>query len=184
MIERRDFITLLGGTAAWPFVALAQQSTVPVIGFLGSESSDSSADRLRGFRQGLVETGYVEGRNAAIEYRWRYDQSGRLPELAADLVSRPVTVIVTPGSAAAALAAKAATATIPIVFTSGADPVQAGLVVSLNRPGGNVTGISTMNFGLEAKRLELLHQLLHRDARIAIDSGASARRAPGRGCGA
>jgi putative tryptophan/tyrosine transport system substrate-binding protein len=99
---------------------------------------------------------------------WGYDESGRLPELAADLVSRPVTVIVTPGSAAAALAAKAATGTIPIVFTTGADPVQAGLVVSLNRPGGNVTGISSMNFGLEAKRLELLHQLLHRDARIAV----------------
>src|SRR5262249_17784915 len=123
---------------------------------------------VTGFRKGLGELGYVEGRNVAIEYRWGYDQSGRLPELAADLVSRPVAVIVTPSSAAAALAAKAATPPIPFGLTAGADPVQAGLVVSLNRPGGNVTGISTMNFGLEAKRFELLLQLLHRDARIAV----------------
>jgi len=168
-MRRREFIALVGSSVAgWPLAARAQQPAMPVIGFLYPGPPEAIAKFVTGFRKGLGELGYVEGRNVAIEYRWRYDQSGRLPELAADLVSRPVTVIVTPGSAAAALAAKAATATIPIVFTSGADPVQAGLVVSLNRPGGNVTGISTMNFGLEAKRLELLHQLLHRDARIAV----------------
>jgi len=168
-IRRRELLAALGGAAAaWPLAARAQQPTLPVIGFLYPGPPETIAKIVTGFRKGLGELGYVEGRNVAIEYRWGYDESGRLPELAADLVSRPVTVIVTPGSAAAALTAKAATATIPIVYTSGADPVRAGLVVSLNRPGGNVTGINTMNFGLEAKRLELLHQLLDRDARIAV----------------
>jgi len=168
-MNRREFIMVLGGAAVgWPLSTRAQQPSIPVIGLLYPGPPEAIAKFVIGFRKGLGELGYAEGRNVAIEYRWGYDQSGRLPELVADLVSRPVTVIVTPGSAAAALAAKAATATIPIVFTTGADPVQAGLVVSLNRPGGNVTGISSMNFGLEAKRLELLHQLLHRDARIAV----------------
>ena len=141
---------------------------MPVIGFLHPGPPEANAKFVAGFRKGLGEAGYVEGRNVAIEYRWGHGESGRLPELAADLASRLVTVIVTPGSVAAALAAKAATSTIPIVFTIGADAIQAGLVVSLNRPGGNVTGISSMNVGLAAKQLGLLHQLLHRDARFAV----------------
>ena len=141
---------------------------MPVVGVLHPGSPEANAKYLVGFRKGLGEAGYVEGRNVAIEYRWGHGESGRLPELVADLISRPVTVIVTPGSVAAALAAKAATATIPIVFVIGADPVQTGLVVSLNRPGGNVTGISSMNNGLAAKQLGLLHQLLHRQARFAV----------------
>jgi putative ABC transport system substrate-binding protein len=174
-MRRRDFITLLGGAAAAPpFAARAQQpGAPPVIGLLHPGSPEANARYIAGFRKGLAETGYVEGRNVSIEYRWGHGETTRLPELAADLDKRAVNVIVTPGGVAAAAAAKAATTTIPIVFVIGIDPVQTGLVASLNRPGGNVTGITSMNSGLAAKQLGLLHQLLQRDARFAVLVNAS-----------
>jgi putative ABC transport system substrate-binding protein len=169
-LQRREFITLLGGAAAaWPLAARAQQSTMPVIGFLHIGSREPFADRLAGFHKGLSETGFVEGRNVAIEYRWANDDDGRVPDLVADLVRRRVAVIVSTGSAAVALALKAATTTIPIVFTNGAlDPVQTGLVASFNRPGGNVTGVTSISGELMPKQLGLLHELLPGAARFAV----------------
>ena len=160
-MRRREFITLLGGAAAaWPLAAQAQQPAIPVIGYLSSRSPDESRHLVEAFRMGLAAGGYVEGQNVAIEYRWGEGQYGRLPALAADLVSRGVAVLVTTGGEPSVLAAKAATSAIPIVFTVGGDPVKLGLVASLNRPGGNATGVSLLTTAPEAKRLGLLKELV------------------------
>ena len=166
-MKRRTFITLIGGAAAWPLAARAQQGAVPVIGFLGILSPDLYEVRLRAFRQGLKETNSVEGQNVEIEYRWAAGQYNRLPVFATELVHRRVAVIAASGTAAA-VAAKAATATIPIVFGTAADPVEVGLVASLNRPGGNLTGVTNLNAEIGPKRLELLHAVVPRATIIAL----------------
>jgi putative ABC transport system substrate-binding protein len=167
-MRRRTFISLVGCAAAWPLAVRAQQSAMPVIGFLGSASSDLWANYVRAFQQGLGETGYFEGRNVAIEYRWAEGENERMPGLIVDLLRRPVNVLAVPGSTPAALAAKATGTTVPIVFAVAADPIQLGLVASLSRPGGNITGVVTLNVEIAPKRLELLHELIPTAASFAL----------------
>jgi ABC-type uncharacterized transport system substrate-binding protein len=167
-VNRREFIILSGGAVAWPLAARAQQAAMPVIGYLNPGAPDGNSPNIAAFRKGLSEIGYVEGQNLAIEFRWADNQIDRLPTLAADLIRRRVAVIATPVSTPASLAVKAATTTIPIVFGVGTDPVQAGLVDSFNRPGGNITGVVGLNWELGGKRIELLHELLPEASRLGV----------------
>src|SRR5262245_19503920 len=172
-IKRREFITLLGGAAAassvaWPRAARAQLRPIPVIGYLHTGSPTEGTNNLAGFHKGLNESGFSEGRNVTIEYRWAHFERSRLQDLAADLVRRGVNLIATPGNLSAALAAKAVTTTVPIVFSVAGDPVQAGLAASLNRPGGNATGAASMNQEIGSKRFGLLHELLPNAARLGM----------------
>ena len=167
-IKRRDFLALLGGAATWTFPSLAQKPAMPVIGYLCPELPGLFASRLKAFHEGLGESGYVEGRNVAIDYQWAEGQYNRLPALAADLVARNVDVIVAPGGAPVALAAKASTESKTIVFEMGGDPVQLGVVDSLSRPGGNITGVSSLSVDVSPKRLELMRELLPTAAKLAV----------------
>jgi putative ABC transport system substrate-binding protein len=167
-MNRRDFVTLVVGATAWPVAARSQQTAMPVIGFLDSRTPEALVERLRGFRQGLKEAGYVEGENVTILYRWAENQIDRLPALVADLVRRPVDVIVSSGGPGPTFAAKSATTTIPVVFTTAEDPVKRGFVASLARPGGNLTGINFVNLELAAKTLELLHELVPAAMHVAV----------------
>jgi putative ABC transport system substrate-binding protein len=167
MMKRRAFITLLGGAAAWPLAARAQQPALPVIGFLSTGSADAYGSQMDGFRKGVADLGYVEGRNVMIDYRWGEGRNERLPELAADLVRRPLTVIFA-NTPTAARAVQSATTTIPIVFSMGEDPVKEGLVTSLSRPSGNITGLTTLTNQLFAKRLQLFHEIVPKASALAF----------------
>jgi putative tryptophan/tyrosine transport system substrate-binding protein len=188
-MKRRELLTLVGSAAAWPLAARAQQTPMPVVGFLSSRSPDDTTHLLAGFRQGLADAGFIEHQNVTIEYRWVLGQYDHLPALATQLTRLSVVVLVSTGGEPAALAAKAATSTIPIVFGTGTDPIKAGLVASYNRPGGNATGINFQTADMEAKRLGLLHELMPQAKNIAFlynlkfaaAEGPIARRATGRG---